>query len=62
MIRNTPFGRKNGMANLFGLFASVLIAIFLAGLGAGITVALVIGVMSGFVIQFLLIRTGRKEE
>ena len=57
MIRNTPYGRKTGAANLVGLFASVLIAVFLAGLGVGIPVAIVVGFVSGLILSFLIFRS-----
>lgn len=57
MIRNTPSGRKTPAANLVGLFASVLIAVFLVGLGVGIPVAIVAGFVSGLVLSFLINRS-----
>ena len=62
MIRNTPYGRKTGAANLVGLFASVLISVFLAGLGVGIFIAIIIGFVSGLVLSFLLFRSEMEEE
>jgi len=62
VIRNTPFGRKTGTANLVGLFASVLIAVFLAGLGVGIFIAIILGFVSGLVLSFLLFRSEMEEE
>jgi hypothetical protein len=45
-----------------GLFAWLLIAVSLAGLGVGILVAIGIGFVSGLLLSFLIFRSEAEEE